>query len=140
MAIEAEGTFNSWALLKGLIKKSRELGASYINAEVTGFELERQKDVLMEGVSPGTFQRINKVIYKTEDNEEYALKFAICVLAAGDNSGHIAKLAGIGTGNNILQIPLPVQKRYFLHHKINKILLFDITIVQLLIYMFFYIF
>lgn len=111
MAIEAEGTFNSWALLKGLIKKSKELGATYVNAEVTGFELEKQKDVLMEGVTPGTFERINKVIYKVKDNEEYALKFAVCVLAAGDNSGQIAKLAKVGGGDGLLNIPLPIERR-----------------------------
>ncbi|XP_075992157.1 FAD-dependent oxidoreductase domain containing lethal (2) 37Bb [Anticarsia gemmatalis] len=113
MAIEGEGTFNSWSLLKALVQKSKELGTTYVNAEVVGFDVEKQKDVLMEGVTPGTFRRINKVIYRTEDNEEYALKFAVCVLAAGSNSGHLAKLAGIGTGKDILQIPLPVEKREY---------------------------
>lgn len=111
MAIEGEGTFNSWAVLKGLIQKSKELGATYVNAEVIGFELEKQKDVLMEGVTPGTFKRINKVIYKTEDNEKYAIKFAICILAAGDNSAHIAEFAEVGKGQDLLRIPLPIEKR-----------------------------
>lgn len=83
----------------------------YINAEVVGFELEKQKDVLMEGVAPGSFERINRVIYKTPDNEEYAVKFAVCVLAAGDSSGEIGKLAKIGTGGGLLAVPLPIEKR-----------------------------
>lgn len=111
MANEGEGTFNSWALLKGLIQKSTELGTNYVNAEVAGFEVEKQKDVLMEGVKPGTFERINKILYKTEDDVEHSLKFAICVLAAGHDSGYLTKLAGVGTGENILKVPLPIEKR-----------------------------
>lgn len=111
MAAEGEGIFNSWALLKGLIQKSKELDAVYVNAEVINFDVEKQKDVLMEGVEPGTFQRINKVVYRTQENEVYEIKFAICILAAGHNSGRLCKLAGIGTGDKILKVPLPIEKR-----------------------------
>jgi FAD-dependent oxidoreductase domain-containing protein 1 len=97
--------------LKGVIDKSQELGATFINAEVIGFKLEKQKDVLMEGVAPGTFERINKVIYKTPDNEEHEIKFAACILAAGHNSSEIGKMAKIGTGDGLLSIPLPIEKR-----------------------------
>ncbi|CAH2988631.1 unnamed protein product [Chilo suppressalis] len=111
--IESEGTFNSLELLKGLVNKAQALGSVYINAEVVGFELEKQRDVLMEGVLPGSFERINKVIYKTPDNEEHSIKFAACVLAAGDNSGNIAQLAKIGTCEGLLSIPLPIEKREY---------------------------
>ncbi|KAJ8729517.1 hypothetical protein PYW08_001098 [Mythimna loreyi] len=111
MALEGEGTFNAWALLRGLIKKSKELGTNYVNAEVTGFELEKQRDLLMEGVTPGGYERLNRVVYKTEDQEEYAIKFAICILAAGDNSAKIASLAKVGTGDGMLSIPLPIERR-----------------------------
>lgn len=111
MAIESEGNFNSWELHKGLLNKCSELGATFVNAEVTGFELEKQQDVLMEGVAPGTFERITRVVYKTKDNEEHAIKFAVCVLAAGDNSGQLAKLARIGTGDGLLKMPLPIERR-----------------------------
>ncbi|XP_022820540.1 FAD-dependent oxidoreductase domain-containing protein 1-like [Spodoptera litura] len=111
MATEAEGTFDSWALLRSLVTKSRELGANYVNGEVVGFELEKQKDVLMEGVTPGGYERLNRVIYKTEDQEEHSIKFAICVLAAGSDSGDIARMAKIGTGENILSVPLPIEER-----------------------------
>ncbi|XP_026323520.1 FAD-dependent oxidoreductase domain-containing protein 1-like isoform X2 [Hyposmocoma kahamanoa] len=108
---ECEGTFNAWMLLKSLIKKSVDLGAIYINAEVIGFELELQRDLLVEGVKPGTFKRIKRVLYKTPDNEEYGIKFAGCVLAAGDKCGEIARLAKIGTGEGLLGIPLPIEGR-----------------------------
>lgn len=111
MGVESEGEFDSKALLKGLVEKSHELGTVYINAEVTGFELEKQRDVLMEGVAPGTYQRINKVLYKTPDNEEYAIKFAACILAAGGQSGQIAKLAKVGIDDGLLSVPLPIENR-----------------------------
>uniref|UniRef100_A0A2A4IXJ2 FAD-dependent oxidoreductase domain-containing protein 1 n=1 Tax=Heliothis virescens TaxID=7102 RepID=A0A2A4IXJ2_HELVI len=111
MAMEAEGTFNSRALLMSTIRKSRELGATYVKGEVIGFDLEKQKDLLMEGVTPGGYERINKVIYKTEGGEEYGIKFAVCVLAAGHNSGELSKLAKVGTGDAILSVPLTIEKR-----------------------------
>lgn len=98
-------------LLKSLIKRSVDLGAIYIHAEVIGFELELQRDLLMEGVKPGTFKRINRVLYKTPDNEEYGIKFAGCVLAAGNKCGAIARLAKVGTGEGLLSIPLPIEGR-----------------------------
>ncbi|KAL0894682.1 hypothetical protein ABMA27_013227 [Loxostege sticticalis] len=110
---ESEGFFNSWNFLKGLVNKSKELGAIYVNAEVTGFELEQQRDVLMEGITPGSFERINRVKYQTPDNEEHYVKFAACILAAGDKSGHIARLAKIGTGDGLLTVPLPIEKREY---------------------------
>lgn len=73
--------------------------------------MEQQRDVLMEGVSPGDYKRINTVIYKANDNEEHAIKFALCVLSAGDKSGEIAELAQIGLGENLLKVPLPVERR-----------------------------
>ncbi|XP_063838810.1 FAD-dependent oxidoreductase domain-containing protein 1 [Ostrinia nubilalis] len=108
---ESEGFFNAWNFLKGLVKKSQDLGALYLNAEVTGFELEKQRDVLMEGITPGSFRRISCVKYKTADNEEHSVKFAACILAAGDESGHIAQLADIGVGEGLLSVPLPIEKR-----------------------------
>lgn len=111
MGVESEGTFNGWELHKGFVKKSKELGALYINAEVVGFDLEQQRDVLMEGVTPGAFERIMRVRYMTEDNEEYGIKFAGCILTAGSDSSEIAKFAKVGTGDGMLMVPLPVEKR-----------------------------
>lgn len=111
MGVESEGTFNGWELHKGFVKKSKELGALYINAEVVGFDLEQQRDVLMEGVTPGAFERIMRVRYMTEENEEYGIKFAGCILTAGSDSSEIAKFAKVGTGDGMLMVPLPVEKR-----------------------------
>ncbi|KPI93884.1 hypothetical protein RR46_13049 [Papilio xuthus] len=113
ISTESEGVFDPEALLKGLVLKSSELGVNYVDAEVTGFDVEQQRDVLMEGVTPGGFRKINKVMYRTKDNEEYAIKFAVCILAASGQSGEVAKLAHIGDGDGLLKIPLPIQQREY---------------------------
>ncbi|XP_026487398.2 FAD-dependent oxidoreductase domain-containing protein 1 [Vanessa tameamea] len=110
---ESEGAFNSQSLLKGLIKKTQELGATYLKSEVIDFEMNPQQDILMEGVAPGSFKKINRLVYRTEDNQEIFLKFAVCVVAAGSDSESVAKLANIGTGGGLLSVPLPIEKREY---------------------------
>lgn len=111
LSSETVGVFDAQALLRGLIQKTQEQGVIYLNAEVTGFEMEIQRDFLMEGVAPGTFERITRLYYKNIEGEEIALKFASCVVAGGSESSHIAKLANIGSGGGLLTVPLPIEKR-----------------------------
>lgn len=111
LSTENEGVFDSFALHQALVQKSQELGANYVHGEVVGFNLEYQRDVLMEGVKPMSYQKIERVIYKTEDGEEHSIKFAVCVLAAGTESSNIARLASIGNESGLLSVPLPVDKR-----------------------------
>lgn len=47
------------------------------------------------------------------------MEFAVCVVAAGAESGKIAKLAKIGTGPGVLTVPLPVEPRYTFKNKIK---------------------
>lgn len=108
---ESEGYFNTWSLLEGLVRKNKEMDVKYIEAEAIGFSLEHQRDVMMEGIAPGSFHRINSVKYRTPDNEEHELKFAACILSAGGKSGEIAKHANIGIGSGLLGLPLPVEER-----------------------------
>lgn len=45
-------------------------------------------------------------------NEELrTIEFGCCVIAAGCESSEVARLANIGTGPDLLTIPLPVEKR-----------------------------
>lgn len=48
---------------------------------------------------------------KLPNGELKTINFAVCVLAAGCESGKVAELAKIGKGPGILTIPLPVEKR-----------------------------
>ncbi|XP_045762149.1 FAD-dependent oxidoreductase domain-containing protein 1-like [Maniola jurtina] len=110
---ESEGVFNATELLRGYIQKSQELGANFIKSEMIGFEMEVQRDVLMEGITPGSFQKINRLLYKTDDGEIHNLKFAACVIAAGTEATNIAKLAKIGTSKGLLKEPLPIEQREY---------------------------
>lgn len=94
------------------MQKSVQLGANYVNAEVIGFEFKHLRDLLMEGVTAGTFEKINKIIYRTPDGVERSLKFAACILAASEESANIAKFARIGEKDGLLKVPLPITKRY----------------------------
>jgi FAD-dependent oxidoreductase domain-containing protein 1 len=49
---------------------------------------------------------------KTETGELRFVKFGIVIIAAGPYSAKVARMAGIGTGNGMLSIPLPVEPRY----------------------------
>ncbi|XP_023940297.1 FAD-dependent oxidoreductase domain-containing protein 1 [Bicyclus anynana] len=110
---ESEGVFNPKELLRGYIQKSQELGANYIKCEMVGFEMEVQRDVLMEGIVPGTFQKLNRLLYKTDDGEVHSLRFAACIVAGGADSAHIAKFAKIGESKGLLKEKLPIQKREY---------------------------
>lgn len=111
IASECEGWFNPWSLHSGLLKKAQELGAVFINGEVIGFDTSIQKDLLMEGVEAGTYKKLDKIKFKSTNGEEREIKFAICILASGEASAEIAKLANIGTGKGLLSIDLPIKSR-----------------------------
>lgn len=49
---------------------------------------------------------------KLPSGDMKSIKFAYCVIAAGSDSGEIAKLARVGSGTGMLVVPLPVGKRY----------------------------
>ena len=40
------------------------------------------------------------------------MKFALVINCAGAWAGEVAKMAGIGTGEGVMSIPLPVEPRY----------------------------
>lgn len=109
--LEKEGWFDPWALLCGYRRKALEFGAHYVNGEVVDFEFKNQPDMVIEGVDPGSYEGLERLIVKMPDGEIKAIKFAICIIAAGPQSGFVSKLAKIGTGKGMLSIPLPVEPR-----------------------------
>ncbi|XP_045510879.1 FAD-dependent oxidoreductase domain-containing protein 1-like [Colias croceus] len=111
LSTECEGVFDSSALLRGMMEKSIELGATYVNGNVVGFEVDNQRDVLIEGVKPMSYQKLTRVIYRNKENEERAIKFAVCILANGYESPEVLKLAKGENDNALLSIPLPIEKR-----------------------------
>ncbi|CAD6997024.1 unnamed protein product [Ceratitis capitata] len=66
----------------------------------------------MEGATTETpYSALDKAVVEMSDGETRTIKFAICVLATGSNSEQIARMANIGTGPGILQVPLPIARR-----------------------------
>lgn len=109
--LEKEGWFDPWTLLYNLKKRSIEHGAHYLNAEVIGFEFKKQEDMLVEGVEAGTYDGIERAIVKMPDGSVEPIKFGLCIIAAGAQSGKVAELARIGRGPGVLTIPLPIEPR-----------------------------
>lgn len=109
--LEKEGWFDPWALLNGFKKRAIEYGAHYTEAELVGFEFRQHPDILAEGVNPGTYEGLDKAYLKMKNGEIRDVKFSVVIIAAGAQSGEVAKLARIGTGKGMLSIPLPVEPR-----------------------------
>lgn len=109
--LEKEGWFDPWSMLYALKKRSIEYGAHYLNAEVTGFEFRSQPDIFVEGVELGAYESVDKVNVRMPDGSVDTIKFGICVIAAGAQSGNVAKMARIGEGSRMLSVPLPIERR-----------------------------
>ncbi|CAL1675072.1 unnamed protein product [Lasius platythorax] len=110
LGLEKEGWFDPWTLLCALKNKASHLGAQYINAEVKAFQYKAPTyDDNMNLV-----QKLNSVVIKTDDGEIKKIQFCMAIIAAGAFSGDVAELADIGTGEELLSVPLPVvpRKRY----------------------------
>lgn len=43
------------------------------------------------------------------------IRFHTCINAAGPWAGEIARLAGIGVGDGLLRVPLPIERRFYLY-------------------------
>lgn len=111
LGMEKEGWFDPWSLLNGLKKKAIHLGAQYHIGEVKAFSFHNTSNVIYEGQGPESWTGTNNMIVKSPTGEKQVIEFAICVIAAGADSGNIAKLAKIGNGPGVLTVPLPVVPR-----------------------------
>ncbi|XP_004521418.1 FAD-dependent oxidoreductase domain-containing protein 1 isoform X2 [Ceratitis capitata] len=110
--LEKHGWFDADMLVLGLRNKAKEYGVHFIKSELVGFEFQNQPDVIMEGATTETpYSALDKAVVEMSDGETRTIKFAICVLATGSNSEQIARMANIGTGPGILQVPLPIARR-----------------------------
>ncbi|XP_034667800.1 FAD-dependent oxidoreductase domain-containing protein 1 [Drosophila subobscura] len=115
--IEKEGWFNSWALLTNFRRSAGGHGAHFVNGEVVDFDFQEQPDITVSGdnsANEGCFDSLDKAVIQLPDGTRRTCKFALCVIAAGANSGNVGRLARIGTGAGMLRVPLPIdaRKRY----------------------------
>lgn len=89
------------------------LGVEYVKADVVGFDFLETQNKVVAGMEPNdTYTQLDKLLVRTESGELKEIKFAICVLAAGQESGKVAEMARIGRREDILSVPLPVEPRY----------------------------
>ncbi|XP_030747843.1 FAD-dependent oxidoreductase domain-containing protein 1-like [Sitophilus oryzae] len=111
LGLEKEGWFDAWSLLQILKKAAVEKGARYLNAEVVDFKFEAKPEVVVSGFDDQVYEQSNELVVKMPDGETRTVNFALCVVAAGPQSGQVARLLKIGNGSGILNIPLPVEPR-----------------------------
>lgn len=109
--LEKEGWFDPWALLYSLKKRSIEHGAHFLNGELVSFEFHKMPHIISQGMETGTYDGLDRAIVKMPDGSIEPIKFGICIIAAGAQSGNVAKLARVGTGVGALSYPLPVEPR-----------------------------
>lgn len=109
--LENEGWFDPWSLLMGFKHKAQNLGVEYVDGEVVNFEFQPRQDINVVGVAEGTYEATNELIVKLNDGTVKRITFATCIIAAGAQSGNVARLARIGNGSGLLSIPLPVEPR-----------------------------
>lgn len=109
LGLEKEGWFDPWSLLQAFRYRSLQLGAKFVTGEVEGF-LQSYNDTLNfpEG---GCLRNLGKAIVRQNDGDLKIINFAICVIAAGSDSGKVSRMANVGKGKEILSIPLPVEPR-----------------------------
>lgn len=117
--LEKEGWFDPWALLMGFRRTATRLGAHFIQGEAVGFEFDYNKDIEVVGVPSGTYEALDRVLVKLPNGEVRPIKFSQVVIAAGAQSGNVAKLAKIGASDGMRSISLPVEPRYFVYNLKN---------------------
>lgn len=115
--LEKEGWFNSLALLSNFRRTASGYGAHFVSGEVVDFDFHAQTDISVvgdAGSDEGNYTGLDKAVIQLSDGTRRTCKFALCVIAAGASSGQVARLARIGVGPGMLQVPLPidVRKRY----------------------------
>lgn len=98
LGCEREGWFDPWRLLSVLKSGAVQNGAQFVKGEVVDFCFSEQN---LKGVR-----------VRMPNNDEKVFEFDACVLAAGAESGAIARKAGIGVKGGDLAVGLPVEPRY----------------------------
>ncbi|KAK6049561.1 FAD dependent oxidoreductase [Cooperia oncophora] len=122
LGLENEGTFDTWQLLSAIREKNITLGVQYVKGDVEGFQFERlvtraephaMEDHDLADQEKLRAQRITGVLVRPQmsDTSARPIRCYMVVNAAGPWAGKIAELAGIGKGEGLLAVPVPVRPR-----------------------------
>ncbi|KJH42878.1 FAD dependent oxidoreductase [Dictyocaulus viviparus] len=120
LGLENEGTFDTWQLLSAIREKNITLGVQYVKGEVEGFQFERRssradphamEDHEIADQEKLRSQRITAVLVRPQmtDSSARPIRCHLIVNAAGPWAGKIAELAGIGKGEGLLAVPVPIR-------------------------------
>ncbi|XP_016978966.1 FAD-dependent oxidoreductase domain-containing protein 1 [Drosophila rhopaloa] len=119
--LEKEGWLNPLALLSNFRRTASGYGAHFVSGQVVDFEFLSQTDIsVVAGSNEGSYTGLDKAIIQLPDGTRRTCKFALCVIAAGASSGQVARLAKIGVGPGMLQVPLPIDARKRFMYAINS--------------------
>ena len=116
---ENEGWFDPWALLSALRTKAIDLDVDYIHGEVYNFAHDINVNDKWTGSNEEEdwdertrmYNNVREAHIHLADGDVWPITANTFVIAAGPDSGHVAHLAGIGAGRDILKIPCPVEPR-----------------------------
>ncbi|KAK0074234.1 hypothetical protein PV326_012612, partial [Microctonus aethiopoides] len=107
-----EGWFDSEVLVEAMKRKAFALGVEYATGEVKGFVFNKTPNVpISSHYKEEDYRSTHHVVIKTADGSKRVVQFAEIVLAAGHDTGRIARLAKIGKCSGMLSVPLPVVPR-----------------------------
>ncbi|XP_039482789.1 FAD-dependent oxidoreductase domain-containing protein 1 [Drosophila santomea] len=121
--LEKEGWFNPLALLSNFRRSASGYGAHFVSGQVVDFEYKSQTDISVvgdAGSQEGFYTGLDKAVIQLPDGTRRTCKFALCVISAGASSEQVARLARIGVGTGILQVPLPITARKRYMYAINS--------------------
>ena len=113
--LENEGWFDTRLLLAALKAKLAFFGVTFVTGEVVGFATRTN---FVRSMSDHSGSRERKILTNvhicsaTEKTRIHPLQFAFCFNCAGPWSRDIARLAGIGTGEDALAFDLPIEPRF----------------------------
>ncbi|PAV82677.1 hypothetical protein WR25_23484 isoform A [Diploscapter pachys] len=118
LGIENEGVIDTWQVLAAIREKNITLGVHYIKGEVEGFEFNRRPDqnVMEEDGNIWEKELPTRVIGVTVRPQMSAasprlIRSHLIVNAAGPWAGQVAEKCGIGKGDGILAVPVPIEPR-----------------------------
>ncbi|KAK5982804.1 FAD-dependent oxidoreductase domain-containing protein 1 [Trichostrongylus colubriformis] len=122
LGLENEGTFDTWQLLSAIREKNITLGVQYVKGEVEGFQFQRHvtraephemEDHEIADQEKFRAQQISGVLVRPQmsDTSARPIRTHLIVNAAGPWAGKIAELAGIGKGQGLLAVPVPIRPR-----------------------------
>ncbi|KAF0760596.1 FAD-dependent oxidoreductase domain-containing protein 1-like isoform X1 [Aphis craccivora] len=113
------GWFDPWSLLNALRNKAKSLGTYYVEGEVEDFGFKTDTSIVVEEDPNKEYEGINSVKVKLKDGVTQQIVFGLCIVAAGAESGKIARMAKVGKGKGFLSTPLPIEPRkrfvYYYH-------------------------